>query len=106
MPDGYTGTPQEFTNAHKNVVNVKEQVEGELSTLWNAISQLQSLWTGPAQAAFTKMMGRFDTDAKNLNTALEGIAEQLAANGSTYQESEAQQMDVFGGLAAQLDGGE
>lgn len=104
MPDGYTGTPQEFTNAHKNVVKVKEDVEGELKVLWDAISQLQSLWTGPAQAAFTKMMHRFDADAKKLNTALEGIAEQLAANGSTYHEKEQSQQDVFGSLSAQLDG--
>lgn len=104
MPDGYEGTPAEFTAAHQNVVNVKEAVEGELKTLWNAITQLQSLWTGPAQAAFMKMMQRFDEDSKNLNAALEGIATQLQAAGSTYQESEQSQMDVFGGLAAQLEG--
>lgn len=104
MPDGYTGTPEEFTTAHQNVVNTKEAVEGELTNLWNAISQLQSLWTGPAQTAFLKMMHRFDEDAKKLNTALEGIGEQLKAAGSRYTESEAQQQDVFGSLSAQLDG--
>jgi len=105
MPDGgYTGTPEEFTTAHQNVVNIKEQVEGELTNLWNSISQLQSLWTGPAQTAFLKMMHRFDEDAKKLNTALEGIGEQLKAAGSRYTESEAQQQDVFGSLSAQLDG--
>jgi ESAT-6 family protein len=104
MPDGYAGTPAEFTAAHQNTVNVKEQVEGELSNLWNAISQLQGLWAGPAQKAFTNMMHRFDADAKKLNTALEGIAEQLKAAGSTYSESEASQSDVFGSLSAQLDG--
>jgi WXG100 family type VII secretion target len=104
MPDGYAGTPAEFTQAHVNVVNVKEQVEGELKNLWNAISQLQGLWSGPAQKAFMNMMQRFDADSKKLNTALEGIAEQLKAAGSTYSESEASQQDVFGGLSAQLDG--
>ncbi|HYQ61622.1 WXG100 family type VII secretion target [Actinophytocola sp.] len=104
MPDGYAGTPQEFTAAHQNVVKVKEDVEGELSNLWNAISQLQGLWAGPAQKAFTTMMHRFDDDAKRLNTALEGIAEQLKAAGSTYEESEQSQMDVFGNLSSQLDG--
>jgi WXG100 family type VII secretion target len=105
MPDGgYTGTPQQFTAAHQNVVKVKEDVEGELKNLWSAIAQLQGLWSGPAQKAFTNMMHRFDEDAKKLNTALEGIAEQLKAAGSTYEESEASQMDVFGNLSAQLDG--
>jgi WXG100 family type VII secretion target len=104
MPDGYAGTPAEFTTAHTNVVNTKESVEAELSNLWNAISQLQGIWTGPAQKAFSNMMQRFDADAKKLNTALEGIAEQLKAAGSTYEESEVSQQDVFGSLSAQLDG--
>lgn len=105
MPEGgYTGTPAEFTTAHGHVVTTKENVEGELSNLWNAISQLQSLWKGPAQAAFLKLMHRFDEDAKKLNTALEGIGEQLKLAGSKYEETEAQQGDVFGSLSAQLDG--
>jgi WXG100 family type VII secretion target len=106
MPDGagYAGTPQDFTQAHTNVVKVKEDVEGELKNLWSAISQLQGLWAGPAQKAFHTMMERFDADAKRLNTALEGIGEQLKAAGSTYTESEQQQQDVFGNLSSQLDG--
>jgi WXG100 family type VII secretion target len=105
MPDGgYTGTPEQFTAAHQNVVKVKEDVEGELSNLWNAITELQGLWQGPAQTAFSNMMRRFDDDSKRLNTALEGIAEQLKAAGSTYEESEQSQMDVFGSLSSQLDG--
>jgi WXG100 family type VII secretion target len=103
MAAGYEGTPQQFTDAHVKVVTVKEDVEGELKNLWGAISALQSQWSGPAQKEFLKLMGRFDTDAKNLNTALEGIAEQLAANGSRYAESEAAQSDVFGGLASALN---
>lgn len=106
MPDGqgYVGTVQDFTIAHQQVVSAKEDVEGELKQLWNAIAQLQSLWTGSAATAFTTLMNNFDTQAKKLNTALEGIAEQLLAAGSTYQESEQSQQDVFGGIAAQLDG--
>lgn len=106
MPDGdgYVGTVQDFTIAHQQVVDAKEQVEGELKQLWNAISQLQSLWTGSAATAFLTLMNKFDEQAKKLNTALEGIAEQLLAAGSTYEESEVSQQDAFGGLAAQLDG--
>ncbi|MCA1655668.1 MAG: WXG100 family type VII secretion target [Pseudonocardiaceae bacterium] len=104
MPDGYTGTPADFTQANIDVVNTKEAVEGELKTLWNAIAQLQSLWEGPAQVAFTQMMHRFEGNAKSLNEALEGIAAQLKAAGSTYQASEQSQQDVFGNLSAQLDG--
>jgi WXG100 family type VII secretion target len=106
MPDGagYTGSVEDFTQANIDVVNSKEAVEGELQVLWNAMANLESMWKGPAHDAFMAMMRRFDEDSKNLNQALEGIAEQLKAAGSTYQESEQSQMDVFGNLASQLDG--
>ncbi|HEV7713061.1 MAG TPA: WXG100 family type VII secretion target [Asanoa sp.] len=104
MPDGYTGTVSDFTNAHQKVVGVKEDVEGTLKGVWDTVTGLQSAWKGAAATAFTNMMTRFDADAKNLNQALEAIAEQLMAAGSTYQEQEDSKQDVFGGLSAQLDG--
>jgi WXG100 family type VII secretion target len=104
MPDGYTGTVSDFTNAHQKVVGVKEDVEATLKGVWDTVAGLQSAWKGAAATAFTNMMTRFDADAKNLNQALEAIAEQLMAAGSTYQEQEDSKQDVFGGLSAQLDG--
>jgi WXG100 family type VII secretion target len=105
MPEGgYGGSIQQFTEMHTKVVNIKEQVEGELKVVWDAVVALQGHWTGDAQKAFHSMMERFDGDAKKLNTALEGIAEQLQSSGSTYHEKEASQQDVFGNLAARLDG--
>jgi WXG100 family type VII secretion target len=104
MPDGYTGEVAEFTNAHQKVVSVKEDVEATLKATWDVVMGLQGQWTGAAATAFTTMMGRFDGDAKKLNAALEAIAEQLAAAGSTYQEQEDSKQDVFGNLSAQLDG--
>jgi WXG100 family type VII secretion target len=104
MPDGYTGTVSEFTNAHQKVVGVKEDVEATLKSTWDVVMGLQGQWQGAAATAFTNMMTRFDSDAKNLNAALEAIAEQLQAAGSTYQEQEDSKQDVFGNLSAQLDG--
>lgn len=104
MPDGYTGEVADFTRAHTDVVGVKESVERELKKVWNEVVVLQSLWKGDAQRSFDITMGRFDTDAKNVNTALENIANQLMAAGSTYHEKEESQKDVFGNLGAQLKG--
>jgi WXG100 family type VII secretion target len=104
MPDGYTGTVEDFTSAQQKVVGVKEDVEATLKQVWDQVLGLQSQWTGTAATAFTNMMTRFDGDAKNLNSALEAIAEQLGAAGGTYQEQEASKHDVFGSLSAQLDG--
>ena len=104
MADGYTGTVAEFTAAHQKTVGVKEDVEATLKAVWDTVMGLQGQWTGQAATAFTNMMTRFDNNAKNLNAALEAIAEQLMAAGSTYDEKEMSQQDVFGGLSAQLDG--
>ncbi|OLF15626.1 WXG100 family type VII secretion target [Actinophytocola xanthii] len=104
MPDGYTGTVQDFTNAHRDVVGVKEDVEATLKQVWDTVVGLQGEWKGAAATAFSNMMQRFDTNAKDLNAALEAIAEQLLAAGSTYQEQEDSKQDVFGNLSAQLDG--
>ncbi len=104
MPDGYTGTVSEFTNAHQKTVGVKEDVEATLKQVWDTVVGLQGQWQGAAATAFHNMMMRFDDDAKNLNAALEAIAEQLMAAGSTYQEQEDSKQDVFGNLSAQLEG--
>jgi len=104
MPDGYTGTVEDFTQAQQRVVGVKEDVEATLKQVWDQVLGLQAQWTGTAATAFTNMMTRFDTDAKNLNSALEAIAEQLGAAGGTYSEQEQSKHDVFGSLSAQLDG--
>ena len=104
MPDGYTGTVEAFTNAHRDVVNIKESTEATLKSVWDIVVGLQSEWTGQAATAFSNMMTRFDRNAKDLNAALEAIAEQLMAAGSTYQEQEESKLDTFGNLAAQLDG--
>jgi WXG100 family type VII secretion target len=104
MADGYTGTVAEFTESHKKTIAVKEDVEATLKQVWDTVVGLQGEWKGAAATAFGNMMQRFDTNAKNLNAALEAIAEQLLAAGSTYDEKEASQQDVFGGLARQLEG--
>jgi WXG100 family type VII secretion target len=104
MPDGYTGTVQDFTDAQAKVVGVKEDVEATLKQVWDQVMSLQGQWTGSAATAFTNMMTRFDGDAKKLNQALEAIAEQLGAAGGTYQEQEQSKLDTFGSLSSQLDG--
>jgi WXG100 family type VII secretion target len=104
MPSGYEGTVEDFTNAHRDVVNVKENVEGILKAVWDTVAGLEGAWKGAAANAFNQMMQRFDKNAKDLNAALEAIAEQLGQAGSTYEEQESSKQDVFGNLSAQLDG--
>ncbi|RZS37130.1 WXG100 family type VII secretion target [Herbihabitans rhizosphaerae] len=104
MAEGYTGDLAILAQAHKDTVATKEQLEGELKQVWNHVTALQSIWAGTAQKAFTELMTRFERDAKSLNDALQGIADQMAGAGSTYQEQEESKNSTFGNLAGRLNG--
>ena len=103
MPDGgYTGTVADFTKAHQDVVGVKESIEGQLKTVYNEVEGLKGLWQGQAATAFNQLMERFAGDAKNLNDALQGIADQLHGAGSQYNEQEQSKHSTFGNISARL----
>lgn len=104
MPDGYTGTIEDFTNAQQKVMTVRADVDAILKQVMDQVMGLQGQWTGTAATAFSNMMMRFQTDQKALNDALEAIAEQLGAAGGTYQAQEESKQSSFGNLSAQLDG--
>jgi WXG100 family type VII secretion target len=104
MPEGYTGTVTDFTNAHQKVLSVKQDVDGTLKNVRNEVAGLQGQWAGQAATAFTAMMNRFDGDAVKLNQALEAIAEQLQAAGSTYEQQEQSKHEAFGNISSQLGG--
>jgi WXG100 family type VII secretion target len=102
MAGGYEGTVQQFTDAHQKVVGVKEQIEGDLKSLYGQLTELESAWRGNAKTAFDQLMVRFGDDEKKLNQALQGIAEQLQAAGSQYHESEESQQDAFSNITNTL----
>jgi WXG100 family type VII secretion target len=102
MAGGYEGTVQQFTDANAKVVGVKEQIEGDLKSLYGQLTELESAWRGTAKSAFDQLMVRFTEDEKKLNQALQGIAEQLRAAGSQYEESESSQQDSFSNISNTL----
>src|SRR5262245_210376 len=104
MPDGYTGTVQDFTDAQQKVTGVNEDVQATIKQVADTVMGLQGAWAGAAATAFQNLMGRFNDDATKLNQALLAIAEQLGAAGGTYQAQEDAKLDSFGGLSGRLDG--
>ena len=102
MAGGYEGTVQDFTDANRKVVSVKEGLEADLKNLYNQLTSLEGAWRGAAFTAFQQLMARFADDEKKLNQALEGIAEQLQAAGSQYHQSEEQQQDSFSSITGRL----
>jgi WXG100 family type VII secretion target len=104
MPDGYTGTVQDFTDAQQKVTGVNEDVQATIKQVADTVMGLQGAWTGAAATAFQNLMIRFNDDATKLNQALLAIAEQLGAAGGTYQQQEDAKLDSFGGLSGRLEG--
>ncbi|RJQ76961.1 WXG100 family type VII secretion target [Amycolatopsis panacis] len=95
MAGGFTGTPEQFTAAEGRVVDVRAQMDQQLSKLEGEIEATRAGWQGEAQAAFTNVMVRFNETGKGLNSALQHIGELLKEAGSTYQRSEQQQQEIM-----------
>ncbi|GAA3538268.1 WXG100 family type VII secretion target [Amycolatopsis ultiminotia] len=98
MAGGFTGTPAQFTEAEGRVVDVRAQMDQQLSKLEGEIEATRAGWEGDAQRAFDNVMRRFNDAGKGLNDALQRIGELLKEAGSTYQRSEAQQHEIVESL--------
>jgi len=84
----YQTTPEEMQRAAQQVREVNEQVQARLSQLRNQLAPLAGAWRGEAATAFTNLMVRWDSDAKQLNQALAGIGEAIQTSGRGYQQAE------------------
>ncbi|MDT7782758.1 MAG: hypothetical protein QOF58_1177 [Pseudonocardiales bacterium] len=91
---GYAASAEELAALGKQILDVDQATQGTLRSVRNTVDGLSSAWKGQAFTAFTQLMARFDDDAKNLQQALVGIAEQVGASADTYrkQEEEASQL--------------
>lgn len=92
---GFQGTVPQFTEAEGRVTEVRAQMDANLSTLRDRIEATKAGWSGEAAKAFDHVMLRFDDDARQMNQALQKIAELLKEAGSKYEKSEQQQQEIL-----------
>ncbi|MGK3205154.1 WXG100 family type VII secretion target [Amycolatopsis kentuckyensis] len=95
---GFQGTPQQFTDAEGRVTEVRTGMDQNLATLRDRIEATRAGWQGEAQKAFDHVMMRFDDDARQMNQALQRIADLLREAGSKYERSEQQQQETIAAL--------
>ncbi|MFG1639656.1 WXG100 family type VII secretion target [Amycolatopsis sp. NPDC049252] len=100
---GFTGTVAQFTDAEGRVTEVRAGMDANLSTLRDRIEATRAGWQGDAQKAFDNVMARFDDDARQMNQALQKIAELLREAGSKYEKSEQQQQEILGAVNRGFD---
>ncbi len=88
--------------AQQHVFDVNQQIQGELTKLWNQLAPLAGAWQGSASASFTQLHERWNAAAVKLNNALHGIGETLGANQRNYASSEETNLSGFNKIQAGL----
>ena len=102
---GYKGEVADITNAHKNLMDVKADLDTAVNNLEAAMGEVLSQWQGTAANAFRQLMERVDEKGRSLNASLENLAVLLEKAGSTYQQMEEEGAGSFsGGSCSALDG--
>ena len=84
----YQTTPEEMQRAATQVQQVNDQVQAQLTQLQNQLMPLANTWKGEASTAFHGLMERWNTDARQLSQALQGIGETIQVSGRGYQQAE------------------
>jgi WXG100 family type VII secretion target len=79
---------EQMQAAANHVAEVNQSVQGQLLSLRNQLAPLAGAWKGQAASAFQVLMQRWDTDARNLNEALNSIGEQIRGSGTTYAQAD------------------
>ncbi|HET9256757.1 MAG TPA: WXG100 family type VII secretion target [Pseudonocardiaceae bacterium] len=93
---------EQMTAAASHVAEVNQSVQGQLAGLRNQLAPLAGAWKGQAATAFAMLMERWDTDARNLNEALNGIGEQIRGSGTTYAQTDEDQRQSFSQITQAL----
>jgi len=101
---GYTATAEELSALAKHIVDVDNDTQGTLRNVRSTVDGLRSAWRGGAAEAFNRLMDRFDEDARRLQEALRGIAEQMDATSVTYVKQEEEATQLSSGIEGRLGG--
>lgn len=98
-----TGAP-ELQRAAQQMMQTNQELMGNLNKMAGECEQIRGTWSGEAAIAFTNLMERFSTDAKNLNQSLEQISEAVDTNAKNYQQQEQEAQQSISSIASTLGG--
>ena len=93
---------EQMQAAANHVAEVNQSVQGQLMGLRNQLAPLAGGWKGQASTAFHLLMERWDTDARNLNEALNGIGEQIRGSGTTYAQADEAENQTYSRISQAL----
>jgi WXG100 family type VII secretion target len=104
MAGGFTGTPEQFADAHQKVNDTKASMDANLKQLESAIEATQAGWQGPAAKVFNDVMVAFNEKSAKLNQALEHISDMLKSSGVQYETQESDVNSQLSSLSQALEG--
>lgn len=94
---GLRVTPEQLEALGGTVGRVSVDVRGQHQNLRGQLAPLfGSDWSGPAAAQFSALYQQFDTHARGMSDALDGIGQLLRRAGLTYADVEQQIAASFG----------
>jgi WXG100 family type VII secretion target len=79
------------------------QVQGQIQTLRSEVETMMAGWSGSAANAFVGVHEAFEAQARNINTALDGIHQALLSTHATYGTQESDQTSTFTNLSGNIN---
>ncbi|MGH3683816.1 MAG: WXG100 family type VII secretion target [Pseudonocardiaceae bacterium] len=95
---------EQMQAAANHVVEVNQSVQGQLKALQGQLTPLAAGWKGQAATAFTLLMERWDTDARQLNEVLNSIGERIRGSGTTYAQADEAEQHNYSRISQALGG--
>lgn len=104
MSGGYTTSQAALDKAAGEMLNTNEQLMQALQKMASELEPLQSAWQGQASTAFQHLIEHFQEDAKNMNQALDTIANNVSQNAKQYAQQEEEQSQQMNSILNTLGG--
>lgn len=87
--------PADLTQNQGETLNTAESIDAEMKTLRTYVDQLCTEWLGKGQEQFGVLMLEFDQHARNIEAALEQIADALRSNHDVVVDIEAHNVQTL-----------
>jgi WXG100 family type VII secretion target len=100
---GFNTETAQMQTAATHVADVTSRIGQLLNSLRAEVATAPTHFKGAAATTFTQLMAQYDTDAAQLNQALNGIADQIGAAGQTYSASDEAQSAALRGSGSGLN---
>lgn len=101
---GYTTDQAALDRAAGQMLSTNEELMSALQKMASELQPLQSAWQGEAATAFHNLIERFQTDAKQMNDALDQIANNVSQNAKQYMQQEQEQQQSMSSIMNTLGG--